>query len=238
MERDTKSTFARSGGLDIDYDNDDDVFDDEVDRAGSRAAREWKDSDCPGEVGDIIEFDRKTYLHYGVNVGRQHVAHLTGDGPVAWMNYLTSSSRQALIKVERFSAVAFGSKQVRVWNKHDARYKPYPPEVVANRAISSVGGRGYNLLFHNCEHFANWCRYGVRVSHQAQILGMGTSAICGAILGSAAGPVGTVAGATAGVVVAACTSFAWLKLRYQQVRDVSERRSDTNSTPGCLSTLN
>lgn len=209
---------GRDGNRDYQEDSDDDVF--EAD--GNQVSREWQDDECPGELGDIIEFDRKTYLHYGVNVGRQHVAHLTGDGPVGWISYITSASHQAVIKVERFSKVARGSQLARVSNKHDTAYAPYEASTVANRAIASVGGRGYHLLFHNCEHFANWCRYGVRLSHQAQILGMGTTALCGALVGSIAGPVGTAAGAAGGALFAVCSSVAWRRFRYRQTRQAKQ----------------
>ena len=44
----------------------------------------------------------------------------------------------------------------------------YPPDEVANRALSMVGCDfgGYNFLSNNCEHFANWCACGRRISQQ------------------------------------------------------------------------
>jgi len=40
----------------------------------------------------------------------------------------------------------------------------------AERAMACVGeGKGeYNLVFNNCEHFANWCKYGEKSSSQVR----------------------------------------------------------------------
>ena len=39
-------------------------------------------------------------------------------------------------------------------------------EDIVSRAISKVGEVGYNIMFSNCEHFANWCRYNIQRSEQ------------------------------------------------------------------------
>lgn len=36
----------------------------------------------------------------------------------------------------------------------------------ARRAESKIGHRAYNLLWNNCEHFANWCVTGIAFSQQ------------------------------------------------------------------------
>ena len=38
-----------------------------------------KESKCPGEPGDMIEFRRGSYSHWGINVGNNEVIHLIGD---------------------------------------------------------------------------------------------------------------------------------------------------------------
>ncbi len=37
-----------------------------------------------------------------------------------------------------------------------------------SRAISRIGEQNYNLLFNNCEHFANWCKTGRHKSPQME----------------------------------------------------------------------
>ena len=50
------------------------------------------------------------------------------------------------------------------------RGKLYSPEDTVNRARSRLGEHGYNLLLHNCEHFAVWCKTGVEKSEQVDEL--------------------------------------------------------------------
>ncbi len=38
--------------------------------------------------------------------------------------------------------------------------------VTLNRALKRIGEKKYNLLFNNCEHFANWCKTGFHNSKQ------------------------------------------------------------------------
>ncbi len=40
--------------------------------------------------------------------------------------------------------------------------------VTLRRAMSRIGERKYNLLFNNCEHFANWCKTGRHRSKQME----------------------------------------------------------------------
>lgn len=44
--------------------------------------------------------------------------------------------------------------------------KLYSPQETVERARSCIGQRGYDLLTHNCEHFAVWCKTGVEKSEQ------------------------------------------------------------------------
>ena len=46
--------------------------------------------------------------------------------------------------------------------------KIYSAEETVERARSRIGERGYDLLFHNCEHFAVWCKTGVEKSEQVE----------------------------------------------------------------------
>ena len=55
-----------------------------------------------------------------------------------------------------------------VKEKEDSKYKPFSPKETVRRARSCLGKyKGtYDLINHNCEHFAYWCRYGVSESSQ------------------------------------------------------------------------
>lgn len=42
----------------------------------------------------------------------------------------------------------------------------FTPRTVVRRAKSKIGTHGYNLLWNNCEHFAMWCKTGLKLSEQ------------------------------------------------------------------------
>ncbi|NEO28202.1 MAG: lecithin retinol acyltransferase family protein, partial [Kamptonema sp. SIO4C4] len=89
------------------------------------------------------------YEHHGIDCGDGTVIHYRKPSEV----------------IERTALLTFSQgKKVYV--------KDYPthfiPDVVVQRAMSRLGERKYNLLFNNCEHFANWCTTGVSWSQQVQ----------------------------------------------------------------------
>ncbi|MBR1485765.1 MAG: lecithin retinol acyltransferase family protein, partial [Synergistaceae bacterium] len=45
-------------------------------------------------------------------------------------------------------------------------YHLYSGEETVSRARSKIGQGGYNLALNNCEHFAVWCKTGVKESSQ------------------------------------------------------------------------
>jgi|GEM_PF-2209645 len=92
--------------------------------------------------------------HYGVYDGKGGVYHFTGFNP-----------DNAKIVYTSIDAFADGGK-VYVDSYPKAKYTP---EEIIKRAESKVGsdfGR-YNIIYNNCEHFANWCVTGVRQSMQS-----------------------------------------------------------------------
>lgn len=87
------------------------------------------------------------YEHHGIDCGDGTVIHY----------------RKPSETIERtsFDTFALGNK-VYV-KQHPACYIP---DVAIQRAKSRLGEKNYNLLFNNCEHFANWCKTGVSYSQQ------------------------------------------------------------------------
>lgn len=88
------------------------------------------------------------YEHHGIDCG---------DGTV--IHYRKPSE---IIERTSFDTFARGNK-VYV-KQHPACY--IIPDVTIQRAESRLGEKNYNLLFNNCEHFANWCKTGVSYSQQ------------------------------------------------------------------------
>eukprot|EP00929_Paragymnodinium_shiwhaense_P053665 TRINITY_DN26884_c0_g1_i4.p1 TRINITY_DN26884_c0_g1~~TRINITY_DN26884_c0_g1_i4.p1 ORF type:complete len:207 (+),score=6.62 TRINITY_DN26884_c0_g1_i4:56-676(+) len=74
----------------------------------------------------------------------------------------------------------------------------HSPDVQAtlDRAFSKVGETGYDLVFKNCEHFAEWCLTGRARSHQVRgaCFGVPQAALLGAAIGAAMAPAATLFG--------------------------------------------
>jgi hypothetical protein len=93
------------------------------------------------------------YEHHGIDCGDGSVIHYRKVGEA---------------RISRTSIAEFAMGQ--------PIYRKYPgvsfiPDVVIQRAESRLGERRYNLLFNNCEHFANWCKTGRNVSQQVENYG-------------------------------------------------------------------
>ena len=90
------------------------------------------------------------FEHHGIDLGDGTVAH-----------YL--EGREILRSpLEEFCA---GQKATVIMHARASK-----PRETLSRALSRIGERNYNLLFNNCEHFANWCKTGSHRSHQVEDL--------------------------------------------------------------------
>lgn len=107
--------------------------------------------------GDHLKVARRggLYWHHGIYCGKNKVIHFSGE-PTDMSN--------AEVCYASLDEFAYGGRVVVVGGKAD------PVEIILQRAKEHLGQRGYNPLFHNCEHFANWCRTGKRFCEQVQHL--------------------------------------------------------------------
>ncbi|KAM3919426.1 phospholipase A and acyltransferase 4-like isoform 1-T2 [Leptodactylus fuscus] len=112
----------------------------------------------PPKPGDLIEFIRPLYQHWGVFVGDGKVVHLTDqDG---WSSLSSAFGNTAMVREDPIERVADGCIY-RVNNKYDARRPPYPPRKIVNAARREVGKKkNYSVTSANCEHFVTELRYG------------------------------------------------------------------------------
>lgn len=142
--------------------------------------------------GDRLEFDRGAYRHWAicVTVGIDaHVVHRTGDGSGLLRASVVSSTRTrdvGMISLDSLLTV-LSTHRVRINNFRDRRNPPKPEYAIVMRAVTAIDNEEehglYNLVSNNCEHFVNWCRYGIRMSHQAVLgtLGVGTLGVLAAV---------------------------------------------------------
>jgi len=152
------------------------------------------------KAGDLIEFHRGLYTHWGVAIGDGKIVHLSGDdddglsanvggklGSVSGSVFTISgvSFEKANVKCDDFWDIARTSK-ANVNNSKDEYIRADAEHVIIDRALSRMGTIGYNMLWSNCEHFASWCRYGMAWSEQVdkfmRVLDRGKSMVSSALL--------------------------------------------------------
>ena len=87
------------------------------------------------------------FLHHGIDLGDGTVAHYL-EGREILRSSLDDFSQGQPVSVVPHTECS-------------------PQGVTLRRAMSRIGEQNYNLLFNNCEHFANWCKTGRH--HSAQV---------------------------------------------------------------------
>ncbi|KAK6171218.1 hypothetical protein SNE40_019453 [Patella caerulea] len=132
------------------------------------------------EEGDIVKFERGWFSHYGVYVGNTDIVHLMGDSP---NELLGTSQGISVVKKENFWDVANKSKAFK-HNRDGVNFRPSDKKTIVNRAMSRVGDNSdYHVIYKNCEHFANWCRYDAEDSSQVNVV-LTTLAAVGFFIGA------------------------------------------------------
>ncbi|NWZ75737.1 LRAT acyltransferase, partial [Poecile atricapillus] len=130
--------------------------------------------------GDLLEVPRTLFIHFGIYLGENRVAHLMPD----ILPSITSDRRQiqqvvtnkrlilgviartASVRVDTVEDFAYGGSILV--NHMDRLFEDQVlgSEEAARRAEKLVGTTAYSLLWNNCEHFVTYCRYGASVSFQ------------------------------------------------------------------------
>ena len=135
--------------------------------------------------GDVLRVNRRIYSHYGVYAAdSDHVIHYTGaNGPNDFNGVVRETTLAEFLNgSKRFSVCTFPERPnnfpvipgvkglakilqlIRLIKMMD--YHLYSGEETVRRARSKIGTGGYNLALNNCEHFAVWCKTGVKDSSQ------------------------------------------------------------------------
>ena len=119
--------------------------------------------------GDHIRVVRSggpfNYEHHGIYVSDSEVIHFTGpDNGMGIMaagtsKKVTATSLAEFLKGDQLEVKEYSDKERRTLND---------PETVVEIARAHIGDRRYNILFNNCEHFANYCTTNVRRSEQVK----------------------------------------------------------------------
>ncbi|XP_068445312.1 lecithin retinol acyltransferase a [Clinocottus analis] len=137
---------------------------------------------APLRRGDLLEVPRTVFIHYGIYLGDDKVAHLIPDilpvlsndeqliGSVVTNKRLILGCiyRSATVRVDTLEDFAYGSNVLINHMDKTARDAARPNEDVAQRAERLIGAVPYSLLWYNCEHFVTDCRYGSATSRQTE----------------------------------------------------------------------
>lgn len=120
--------------------------------------------------GDHIRVRRigGLYYHHGIYVSDDEVISFAGDddyNPVDWWD--------TEIQATSFEQFRQGGEiEVRKYTEKEAESLCDVDDTIAF-ARACLGNKDYDLLFHNCEHFANACKLGVYRSQQTENLHLG-----------------------------------------------------------------
>ena len=114
--------------------------------------------------GDMIRVAVGTIYHFGIYVSDSEVIQF-GLPPSRRSNLSDSSVEVISSDIDGF--LAGGFLEVCEFDKKEKK-KNRTPEQTVKYARSKLGTRGYNILYNNCEHFANECVSGVQICRQAQ----------------------------------------------------------------------
>lgn len=125
------------------------------------------------------------FVHHGIDCGDGTVIHFTGD---TWSDP-RSVRRTTMQEFARGAAVAVRDyrefferlerpenlpRRVRIhWLRELSRLmgdegtsQPFTADAVLGRAESRLGRSDFDIVLNNCEHFATWCKTGIRDSEQ------------------------------------------------------------------------
>ncbi|NXD26706.1 LRAT acyltransferase, partial [Spelaeornis formosus] len=130
--------------------------------------------------GDLLEVPRTLFIHFGIYLGENRVAHLMPDilpsitGDRRQIQQVVTNkrlilgviARTASVRVDTVEDFAYGGSILV--NHMDRLFEDQVlgSEEAARRAEKLVGATAYSLLWNNCEHFVTYCRYGAPVSFQ------------------------------------------------------------------------
>uniref|UniRef100_A0A1I7V859 LRAT domain-containing protein n=1 Tax=Loa loa TaxID=7209 RepID=A0A1I7V859_LOALO len=135
------------------------------------AIKDWRASQH-AEIGlriDNTAIDYKTTHLYRTDFGDFGDNLISGSVEcLATIRTKVSCSNQIQIRRDELITVANGDS-CRINNSLDKEKRPFPPVIVVDRALLMIGKTDYNLLLNNCEHFAKYCRYGLKESNQATV---------------------------------------------------------------------
>ena len=117
------------------------------------------------QKGDHLRVQRMNglYAHHGIYVSDEEVIHFTGKDDDSILDW----SKPEVIQTDLAYFLKGGTLEVKEYTDEEFA-DLYSPEQIVTYARACLGDKGYNLIFNNCEHFANVCTLGRFRSHQVE----------------------------------------------------------------------
>ena len=113
------------------------------------------------EYSSHIRVNRGLYCHHGIYLSDDCVVQFGGTGNDNVLD--PANARIIIVTLDEF--LRGGILEVREYNEEEKVLKRSPKDI-ANYALSQLGRGGYDLINNNCEHFANECVFGKKMSEQ------------------------------------------------------------------------
>ena len=114
-------------------------------------------------MGDMVRVFVGTVFHFGIYVSDNEVIQF-GLPPT---RRTCPDSEVEVLASYIDSFLAGGFLEVCEYDKKEKKKLRSPEQIVAY-ARSKIGVKGYNILYNNCEHFANECVFGEKICRQAE----------------------------------------------------------------------
>ncbi|WP_462180200.1 lecithin retinol acyltransferase family protein [Pseudoalteromonas gelatinilytica] len=109
------------------------------------------------KVGTHIQVERTGYTHHGIYIGNNKVIHYSG---------FHRPGNKGKISLTSLSNFCRGSEAIEYLAKSFLKGNQFSKNEIVKRAKSRLNEDSYNLVFNNCEHFANWCTHDDDYSFQ------------------------------------------------------------------------
>jgi hypothetical protein len=110
--------------------------------------------------GDHIRVDRGLYTHHGIHISEDEVIHFSSEDDD---NLAGTDNKVLQTNLDGF--LRGGKLEVKIYTEEEIE-DLYHADAIVSWARACLGDDGYNLVFNNCEHFANYCTLGRHHSHQ------------------------------------------------------------------------
>ena len=120
---------------------------------------------CRFSKGAQLRVKRSLYYHHGIFTG-ESVIHF-GEGNSE--QDLNSPQTNKVTECTLQEFLQGGMPEVRIYSRKEKKLL-LPADEIVSRAKASLGNGGYDFLTNNCEHFSNYCAFGVAYSPQADTI--------------------------------------------------------------------